>query len=64
MKREYKEIDPSDNSYKDECLCSGMRNVGAGLLVLVCCSGETTTGREGLMNSKTQAQGMLSYNIF
>jgi len=45
-------------------LCSGMRNVGTGLLVLVCCSGEMTAGREDLVNSKPQAQGMLSYNIF
>ena len=51
-------------AYKDKCLCSGMRNVATVLLILVCCSGDMTAGGEGLVNSKTQAQGMLSYDIF
>jgi hypothetical protein len=50
--------------YKGKCLCSGMINGGTGLLILVCCSEVTTAGREGLVTSKTQAQGMLAYNIF
>ena len=61
---EYKESDLFDNSLQGQVFMFWYEKCRYWTVTRVCCSGEMTARRGGLVNDKTHAQGILSYSIF